>query len=772
MRGMKRNAIVAMGLAAVAAGAFAAGDLRTESDRRAFADALFSRGLYRQAAAEYGHFTEEFPKSADLALVYFRQGESLRLSGDRVNALKAYKRVIDLPDTGHREAAMFKRAALFTESGNAEAAEELYTELLKANPSPAVRERALYYRAGAYSDLKRNADAVRDLEAVLQDFPKGEMADYARLELGRVLGMPGDLRNEARSKELLRTVASGSATPRLAAEALYQLGSSAYAAGDFAGASDAFHDLFAKYPQDLRVPAARLPAAWSFCKSNRTAEAREACDAALAAQPEPVVEVELRYVAALGLFRLAKYPEAAAAFIDVAALPAAAATPFGATARYQAALCHFKRGAFGECRETVRPVLSDKTLREEALWLLAEASASDKDGADEAIENYRRLIAEFPASKYGPDALYRLGFRLRQREAWGDAADTYRSLAVKFPESTLAPKARFAAAECLSAAGQGARALVEWQTYLRDFPKDEGAAEALFRQTTELIRLSRMPEALTSVDELLRRFPDSKRKADACYWRGVLLRDANDPKAAVDAFRAALAANPSEAIRRDARFALAQALQAAGQTAEAAREFQALMDDPVRARFTPAQFAWLSEQQFEAKDYAHAAQSARAMAEAAKTPAERQTAWTLLGRAERAAGKAREAEDAFRKACDESVLTVYAPEATLRLAELLFARGENAEAERFFRLAGERSVGPEFEAVRIHAYVGIGRAALAAGNREEAAKYLHLVCVLFHDKELLPPVLRETIVLLDSLGRTDEANDLRKSLREDYGEEP
>lgn len=769
---MKRNAIVAMGLAAVAAGAFAAGDLRTESDRRAFADALFSRGLYKQAAAEYGHFSEEFPKSADLALVFFRQGESLRLSGDRVNALKAYKKVIDLPDTGHREAAMFKRAALFTESDNAEAAEELYTELLKSNPSPAVRERALYYRAGAYSDLKRPADAICDLEAVLKDFPKGEMADYARLELGRVLGQPGDFRNETRSAELLRAVASGSPTPRLAAEALYQLASAAFAAGDHAAAADAFHDLFSKYGQDLRVPDARLPAAWSFCKSGRIAEANDVCAAALAAKPEPAVEVELRYVAALGLFRLAKYPEAAAAFTEVATFPAAAKTPFGATARYQAALCHFKRGSFDECREAVRPVLSDKTLREEALWLLAEASASAKDGADEAIESYRRLIAEFPSSKYGPDALYRLGFRLKQREAWGDAADTYRTLATKFPESALAPKARFAAAECLSSAGQGAKALVEWQTYLRDFPSDEGAAEALYRQTTELIRLSRMPEALTSVDELLRRFPDSKRKADACYWRGVLLRGTGDPKGAVDAFKAALASNPSEAIRRDARFALAQALQAAGQTEEATKAFQELMNDPVRARFTPSQFAWLSERQYESKDYAHAAESARAMAAATKVPAERQTAWTLLGRAERAAGKAREAEDAFRKACEEPVMTVYAPEATLRLAELLFARGENAEAEKYFRLAGERSVGAEFEAIRIHAYVGIGRSALAAGNREEAAKYLHLVCVLFHDKELLPPVLRETIALLESLGRSDEANDLRKSLREDYGEEP
>ena len=112
-RAMKRVFAALALLAALAAPALADADARTEEDRRAFADALFSRGLYRQAAVEYARFLDEFPKSADYALACFRLGESHRSAGDRVEALKAYKRAIDAPDSPWRGKAMFKRAALF-----------------------------------------------------------------------------------------------------------------------------------------------------------------------------------------------------------------------------------------------------------------------------------------------------------------------------------------------------------------------------------------------------------------------------------------------------------------------------------------------------------------------------------------------------------------------------------------------------------------------------------------------------------------------------------
>ena len=47
-------------------------DLRLAEDRRIFAEALFSRGLYKQAAVEFERFLADFPESADSARAAFR----------------------------------------------------------------------------------------------------------------------------------------------------------------------------------------------------------------------------------------------------------------------------------------------------------------------------------------------------------------------------------------------------------------------------------------------------------------------------------------------------------------------------------------------------------------------------------------------------------------------------------------------------------------------------------------------------------------------------
>ena len=79
----------------------AVGDARAEEDHRTFADGLFSRGLYRQAAEEYQRLVEDFPGSDAYDLACFRLGESRRLSDSPVEALKAYNRADGTASDGY-----------------------------------------------------------------------------------------------------------------------------------------------------------------------------------------------------------------------------------------------------------------------------------------------------------------------------------------------------------------------------------------------------------------------------------------------------------------------------------------------------------------------------------------------------------------------------------------------------------------------------------------------------------------------------------------------
>lgn len=765
---MKRIALLpCLLLACAARGA----DARAAEDRLQFANALFARGLNERAAAEYESFLADAPAgAAGVDAAWFRLGEARRLLGKSEEALVAYEKSADVPRSAFREKALFKRAAIFTELGLDEASEELYAGLLAEKPSGGdVLEAALFYHADALHALGRDAEAVADLERQLKEFPNGAMASYARLLLGKLLSLPGPKRDPGRAVATLRALADAPSEPRLGAEALFLAADIQAKAGDNAAAAALYRELFDKHPDDRRAAEARFPAAWALCRAGRPKDALAVAEAALRATPPPDAEhaLELSFVRAQALFELGRLEEAADAFGAVAASPDAVRSTLRPRAAYLAGLSRYKLGDADGVAAALPPALADPELRADALWVAAEAAAA-AGRADPAIQDYRRLATEFPADPKAPDALYRLGHQLRQRGAWTDAAAAFHNLVERYPDGELAPVARLAAASALAAAGKGADALVDWQTYVRDYPAAEGVSEALFQQGAELLRLGRKTEAAAVFDRLVREHPKSPRRADALFWRGSLLRENGDLPAAEAALRGALAANPSDEIRRDARFALASTLQAAGKADEAAKLFEELVADPVRARFTSGQFAWLAQHQIEAKQYAEAARTARLMAEQAQEPAWKQAAWALAGRAERAAGRAPEAEEAFRRACAVDARSEYLPEATLRLAELLLARGDAKGAGEQFSLAVERCSAEEFKPLRIHAYAGLGRAALAAGDKEAAASYFLSTCLLFHDAQIVPPVIREALPLLDELGRADEAAALREMLANEY----
>ena len=761
---------VAVPLAARAA--VPVGDARAEEDRRLLADGLFSRGLYRQAAGEYQRLVEDFPESEAYDLACFRLGESRRLSDSPVEALKAYKRVLDVPQSEYRATALFKRATIFAGIGQCDTAEELFRTLLSENPDREVRELALYYHASTLETLGSHAEAAAELETQLRDYPEGDLAPYARLSLACIRALPGETHNPALVRKLLLDLIDRPADPRLRAEALFLLGASESAAGEYGAAATAFSRLLSECPDDERAAEARAPAAWAYWRSGRAQEALALCDAALAGDPPPPSEtaVQLRYVRAQALFELARLDEAARAFAAVADDPAAAGTAFPARARFQEAFCRFKSRDFAAAEAALRPILSDKEMRPDALWLLGEsAAAASTNGSDSAIEAYRRLAAEYPESDHAPEALYQLGLQYWLRRSWMDSATAFHRVVEQYPSSELAPRALLSSADALSFAGESARALRDWQTFLRDWPQDPEVPEALYRSAIELMVQGRRTEAITQLEDLLRRFPESPRRAQALYWKGDMLRAAGDLSGAVTALRAALAAGPGDALSRDVRFSLGVALQADGREDEAADLFQQIVEESSDgSRFTPGQLEWLAEYQCDRGDFERACVTARRMTAAAETDEDRQNAWALLGRAHRAAGRAREAEDAYRRAREFPVRARLAPEAALRLGQLLLARGAAEESVPCFRDAVSLCATEELQPLRIWAYEGLGHAALRLGDRESAVRYLMTVGILYDDPKLVPPVLLEAARLLDELGRAEEAADVRATLRRDF----
>ena len=739
-------------------------DGRAEEDRRVFADALFSRGMNKLAATEYAKLLEDFPSGRDRDLLYFRLGESLRLSGNPSEAAKAYTKVAQMKDAPFRQRALFKRAAIFIEMNQPDASAELFAELLQEKMPDEIRELSLYYYGEALAKSEQNAEAIKQFEELVKTYPKSEMAAFAKLSLGRLYAVPGAQANLARSKQLLNELSETPPTPRLGAEALFLVARAEFSAKNFKEAADAFRRLESTYPQDVRVAESRLQAAWAYSNAGFYDNAIKSCDAALnvANTSLPRSErVEYLYIRACCAFQLLRYDEAVKGYREtVAADPQ---SPFAAKSQYQVALSAYRLAHYDEAMSALNPILSDKSLRQDALWLMAEAAAGKND-SDQSVQYYKMLVSEYPDSPYTPDALYRLGHQLQLRKAWGDASVFFLQLVERFPGSPLAPRALFSSASSLSSGLQGAKALRDWEEYLKRFPNDEGVPEALFQKALEEIRVARKNEALQTLDTLLQRFPKTTRLPDAQFWRGQLLREKGSVKDAEQAFRQVLDSKPSDDVLRETKFSLAMVLQQDGRENDAAEIFQGLINDPIRAKFTPQQFAWLSEHQFNKNDFVNAEKTARFLTDPSVKEDWRQVGWTLVGRACRARQMKTEAETAFRHAAEIALPTRYGAESTLRLAELLLDRKNPDEAQKFFSLAVERCAPEELQGMRIYAYTGLGRAALAAGKQDEAAKFLMTVCLLYRDEQLIPPVMVETITLLTSLGRAEDADTLRHEL--------
>jgi len=74
--------------------------------------------------------------------------------------------------------------------------------------------------------------------------------------------------------------------------------------------------------------------------------------------------------------------------------------------------------------------------------------------------------------------------------------------------------------------------------------------------------------------------------------------------------------------------------------------------------------------------------------------------------------------------------------------------------------------------LRAHAYAGLARNAELKGDAEGALRYYMSVGILFDDAALVPEALHKAALLLDKLGRVDEARAMRDELKARYPESP
>lgn len=739
-------------------------------DRRAFADGLMSRGLVQLALPEYRALAAD-AATPERDVVLYRLAECARQTGDRDAAKKACAELLakypkspmaprarlthglilkDASQYGDAASvldelatdpavdaelaatALYHAAEAREAAGNRKGAESRYAELLKraAAPGAAASVREL----GAYADLR-----VAALQA-FADSPEARAAALARYE----------------------AAAARPFSPRIGAEALFQAAALLYRLDKFAESAAKYAQLAAKYPKDMRVADARLPAAWANYRAGRYADALAAVKPL--AEADGPSRLEASYIRANALAQLGQRKEAVAAYDALLALPAGKeAADLLRSARYERLVVLFKDGAFRQVLdEAARVTDPPDAVLDDFIWLQAQAAEALKDEA-RAVQFYRMLAERRPDSRLAPDALYRLAYRLQGQEAWLEASRAYLSLVKSFPGNGHVPQALYSSGLCLAKAGRDAEAIRDWNDLLARFPNDGAAPAARLQKALAEIRGNLPREAAADLDEILSKPAKVhvSKLAEAHFWRARLCYDAQEFPAAEKHLRSCLASQPADDIRAEASFLLGLVLQAQGRDAEAAACFQPLLAAPAaNAKFTDDRLAWLSEFQFSRRQYAAARDAAKELAARGATKEWVQAGNALAGRAYAALSDTNAAIAAFRLAADSPARTKFSSEAALRLGELLAAQGGDAalaEAADYLGEAVSRASAPELAGIRAKAYFALADCTAKRGQKEAAARYCMAVALLFDDKEIVPAALSRAEALYAELGMEREA---------------
>lgn len=728
-----------------------------------FADGLFSRGMWDVALKEYQVYLDQHPDRPNQEAVWYRMGECYRALGKLAEADQQYQRACNSPAGGeYRFRAGLRRAELMEQGGRREESIQWLTSLLAENPPVELAAACRYALGSALEKADRKSEAAEAYDAVLQKCPGTPFVSYAALALAGLSRAQSN--GLERAESLFLVAASNAASPRLGAEAWFQLGDVYFRQKQFEKSARAYEKLAALYPGDERVPVSRLPLAWAFYQAGLYADTLKLCAEAAARADAPKAD-EWLYLKANSERQLMKHEEAVATYGQL--LERSPRGELSDSAAYERALTLYKMGRFADAIQQARALTLTPRIEKDAYWLLAESYAAVKDDAN-AVQYYRLLVDRFPTSDLAGDALYRLANLLQKKGEYVQAAEWFGKLVTDFPRHELAAQALFMDGVCLGKAQKHEQAAAQWARLIADYPQSKFVEEALFQKAMVEVYLRRDTQCLATLSDLLERFPKGRFVAEARFWKGVLFEEAGKTEEAEIEFRRALKAEPSDDLRARVQFRLALALQRRGTTGESADLLQGLIPAAARVPFTPELLEWLADYRIEHREFARAAEAAETLTARATNDVWQQIGWCLKGKALQGLGQVEPARQAFERVAGLEPKSQASAEANLRLGDIALAGGDAAKAKACYDRAAGLAVTDALLPIRAQAYAGLARALKAQGDLAGAARHFMSVAVLFDDPVLAPECLYEAAAALRQSGKADESAKVAKELQERY----
>ena len=748
-------------LALLAFGGYAESPEQAQID---FANGLFQREFFKEAAEEYQAYLDKCPEGEHVKTALYRLGEALYAAQQYEEALKAFDRLLglDLDELTRQRALLSKGEVLHFLKRPADAVLVL-EPLTGEEVAPDVRARALYQTGKLSAESDDTAAAIKAFKTLIDNVPESRFVPFARYQLAFVYLAREEV--EQAAVEFSGAAGDSRAEPELRMESRYRAAEAYDRIGWFGAAVKAYEQLKHDFPDSEYAHRAEYGYAWALYHAGKYAEAAAAGEAFIQKHPDLPEAIGVHYLLGNCLQQQKQYERALEVYTGIR--KEHNDSPFAARSHYKIAWCLYLSGKTQEAREEALAFLRaprDESLVGDTAFLLGSIMASEED-YDNAYEEFRLVAEKYAGGEFGAEALYKAGECLAQLGRTDEAAKVFETFANQYPAHTLTEQAILRAGDAeLSAAAFDAA--VEKYKKILEAPGDPGMEEnTLYRLAITYHNMKNHEASANTFRTIIEKFPDSRHTAEAHFRIAeYLLREGKDPVKVIESYEAAMAVDPDGDLAGRALKGLALARYEMKDHDAAAELFLRLMTEYRRVPLNEQTYAWVGQRLFDQQKWDQAVAAFNALLEANPDYPNPERVRFKIAECREAAGKPSEAIKLYQAVVDLAPRTSAAVDARFRMAKLYEAQNKPKEAFTLYEEAANMDTGDTAARARFR----LGELYEEKEELDAAVRSYMRVAILFLHEELSPKALWRAGQCLERSDSVAQANKRYEELIQDY----
>lgn len=728
-----------------------------------FANGLFQRGFYDDAAEQYRAYLKDYPAGQHRAVALYRLGESEYALGKYEAAFKALDDYLTIEGDGAaRQRGQLRRGeALYRLERFPEAMAAL--EPLTADAVDAeTRSEALYYLGKTYHEAGKVQSAIEAFKKVSEKAPENRFASFARYQLAFVYITLAQLEDAAVE---FSAVASSNADPKLRMESRFRAAEAYDKLGWFDAAVVAYRQLEEEFPGSDYSERAVYGHTWALFHAGKFADALAAGDGFIQQHPDSPRAIGVRYLRGNCLQQQQQYDKALEIYGSIRnEYPE---SEFALLSFHKTAWVLYFQGNLDAAKTEVLAFLekcSQPELMGEAAFLLGNIEAAQGNYGD-AGEEFRLVAEKYPESKFGAEALYKNGECLAQLGRSEEAAKTFEVFAQKYPGNPLAEQAVLRSADAEFFRASFTEAVSKFKGILDANPTPNVKHETLYRLAITYHNIQDFKSSTETFQRIIGEFPDSVHTAEAHLRIGdYYLREQNDPVKALEEYQKSYDAAPKGPFAGRALKGLGLARYESKDLAGAAESFVNVMAAFPEVPLNQETYTWTGQWFFDQKQWDRSVVALESLLKTTPDYPNPERVRFKIAECRELAGDAANAIERYESVVSEAPASELAIEAKYRMAKLFEAQNKPEEAFRLYEEAANANTGDTAAQARFR----LGELSEAKGDLPGAAKSYMRVAILFMHEQLSPESLWRAGQCFEKTGNSDRAKTTYQEVLDDY----